>query len=48
MIKDIMIEANSKFQFGKMIEDPEKYINLTDNIIYLINMTDDPSLKKAK
>ena len=33
--------------FEKIIEDPEKYTYLTDNILFEIQMSDDPRLKTA-
>jgi len=42
MVKDIMIQANQKFHFDRMIDDPNEYMTLTDNIMYLIEHTKDP------
>ena len=46
---DIFKEANHKmFDFEKIIYNPAEYVNLTDNIIYDIEIEPDPSLKKAQ
>jgi len=48
MICDILLEANTVFDFKKKVWDPVEYIKLSDNILFDIKMKDDPSLKRAK
>lgn len=48
MIRDILFEANSKYDFIGIIQDPERYYQLNDSIIYEIERSEDPRLKKAR
>jgi len=48
MIRDALVESNSKFDFISKIYDPEEYYKLNDNIIYEIEHSKEPELKKAR
>ena len=42
MIRDALIESNSKYNFIESIQDPEKYYKLNDNIIFEIEWSKEP------
>ncbi|CAG8692659.1 27148_t:CDS:2 [Dentiscutata erythropus] len=50
MIRDALVEANSVYQFQKIINVPEEYIKLNDSILYKIEYpdTDREELKKSQ
>ena len=47
MIVDALYYANPVFKFEENIFKPEKYINYTDNILSLIEISSDPLLKQS-
>jgi len=48
MFSDILKEARHVYDFEKIIFDPNLYCKLTDNIIYEIELSEDPRLEKSK
>lgn len=48
MVVDILLEANCIFKFHENIYNPQKYVNYTDNILHLIENSDDPRLEKSQ
>lgn len=48
MVCDIIDKSNHVFKFDEWATDFDRFHHLTDNIIYLIEMTDDPSLLESQ
>lgn len=49
LLCDILMETNNiLYNYEEAIWDPEIYKNLTDNVIYEIEVSDDPRLAKAQ
>lgn len=48
MMQDCLVKADCKFDFLSCLNDPEKYIPLTDLIAQRINKSQDPRLKESQ
>ena len=47
MIVDALLEANDVFKFHENLHNPEVYVNYTDNILGLIECSQNTDLKKS-
>jgi len=48
LLCDVLFEShNILFDYEEVINDPQEYIKLNDGIIYEIEVSKDPRLKKA-
>ena len=48
LLSDVLLEShNVLYDFTKVIRDPESYSKLSDSIIFEIEMSEDPRLRKA-
>ena len=47
MVTDALIEANPYFNFVGNLHNPEEYVNFNDNILSLIEVSNEPALKKS-
>ncbi|KAF8318219.1 hypothetical protein DL93DRAFT_2095395 [Clavulina sp. PMI_390] len=48
MVVDALIEADRVLKFSEMIDNPDDYVNLTDDILLQIERSKDPELEKAR
>ena len=48
MIVDALLDANQVFHFEEKIRDPAEYVNITDDILGLIERSKDTSLAKSR
>ena len=48
MFRDVLLEADSYFDFESYLNDPEKYMTLDDRIFKFIEKSKKPSLKNAQ
>ena len=49
LLSDVLLECqNVLYDFTKVIWDPEEYSRLSDSIIFEVEMSEDPRLKKAQ
>lgn len=48
MVKDCLIKADPVYNFLEIIREPEEYVKLDDNIIYLIENSSNPLLKESQ
>ena len=48
MMQDCLVKADCKFDFLSCLNDPQKYVHLTDLIVQRINKSKDPNLKASQ
>lgn len=48
MICDIFTQANPKYKFQELVQNPKEYLKLTDYILEEIEFSKDPALEKSK